>query len=331
MKIEIGESLIYSWLRHVNGCQLVQTNWKASPRWDLLHEEELLKILNSVDSMLKEKYGYAVFKRNASLMQVLQQTECDLVGINVDENKIYVVESAFHENGLNYGGFGDTVQKVLAKCVRNALCIYGYLDSIKNVDVLFVSPKAGKSLMDRLGPCVQDVQDLMKQLGYKKIQFRVIVNDEFQNEVLNKVLVISGDVNDTNELFVRSYHMLMTGDSGSRVEIQKDRKRRREEIAKYMSESKYSNYKVGQIAQIVLRNILEKGISEELLGKLKTKESSKEIFGLNYPLLVGDDDEYQRRRYYVEPVQINGKSYLLCKEWFEYNREKLEKWIEENE
>lgn len=41
MKIEIGESLFYSWLRHVKECQLVQMNWKASPEWQLQHEEEL--------------------------------------------------------------------------------------------------------------------------------------------------------------------------------------------------------------------------------------------------------------------------------------------------
>ena len=34
MKIEMGESLIYSWLRHEKLCQLVQTNWKVSPFWE---------------------------------------------------------------------------------------------------------------------------------------------------------------------------------------------------------------------------------------------------------------------------------------------------------
>ena len=29
MKIEMGESLFYSWLRHVKDCQIVQTNWKG--------------------------------------------------------------------------------------------------------------------------------------------------------------------------------------------------------------------------------------------------------------------------------------------------------------
>ena len=30
MKIEIGESLCYSYLRHVKRCWLVQSNWKVS-------------------------------------------------------------------------------------------------------------------------------------------------------------------------------------------------------------------------------------------------------------------------------------------------------------
>ena len=42
MKIEIGESLGYSYLRHVKGCWLVQTNWKASDNWNrLLGDDEL--------------------------------------------------------------------------------------------------------------------------------------------------------------------------------------------------------------------------------------------------------------------------------------------------
>ena len=30
MKIEIGKSLIFSWLRHVRGCPIAQGNWKPS-------------------------------------------------------------------------------------------------------------------------------------------------------------------------------------------------------------------------------------------------------------------------------------------------------------
>src|SRR5690606_29805806 len=33
MKIEIGEFLILSWLRHVRGCVVTQMNWSPSPAW----------------------------------------------------------------------------------------------------------------------------------------------------------------------------------------------------------------------------------------------------------------------------------------------------------
>jgi len=39
MKIEMGESLFYSWLRHAKECQIVQTNWTTSGKWELYHEE----------------------------------------------------------------------------------------------------------------------------------------------------------------------------------------------------------------------------------------------------------------------------------------------------
>ena len=50
MKIEMGESLFYSWLRHVKECQIVQTNWKVSSNWELLHDEEIHKLLITIFS-----------------------------------------------------------------------------------------------------------------------------------------------------------------------------------------------------------------------------------------------------------------------------------------
>jgi hypothetical protein len=41
MKIEMGESLILSWLKHVKRCQIVQTNWKVSKAWDVFKTEEV--------------------------------------------------------------------------------------------------------------------------------------------------------------------------------------------------------------------------------------------------------------------------------------------------
>ena len=46
MKIEIAESLTYSYLKHVEGCRFVQTNWTTSGKWIITTaEKERAKIL----------------------------------------------------------------------------------------------------------------------------------------------------------------------------------------------------------------------------------------------------------------------------------------------
>ena len=57
MKIEIGESLLLSWLRHIKECQLVQTNWKASAKWELKNKEVLEQLMQDSSNVFKEKYG----------------------------------------------------------------------------------------------------------------------------------------------------------------------------------------------------------------------------------------------------------------------------------
>lgn len=55
MKIEIGESLFYSWLRHVKNCELVHLNWSTSPEWDYkADKEQLNKIVKETEVFLKK-------------------------------------------------------------------------------------------------------------------------------------------------------------------------------------------------------------------------------------------------------------------------------------
>ena len=64
MKIEMGESLIYSWLRHEKQCQLAQTNWKSSSYWELLHYDELVE--------LEEELGESVItSKNATQLNTI--------------------------------------------------------------------------------------------------------------------------------------------------------------------------------------------------------------------------------------------------------------------
>ena len=70
-------------------------------------------------------------------------------------------------------------------------------------------------------------------------------------------------------------------------------------------------------------------VSESEIEQLLKAETSKEIFGLNYPALVAIDSMDARLscRYYAGVLDIQNKKYRLCNDWYERNRERLVAWL----
>lgn len=340
MKIEMGESLFYSWLRHVKECQIVQTNWKVSSQWQLSNADALKELMALVDNHYSQKYDYTIFKRNASLSQLLQQGECDVLGISIqpDDMKYYAVDVAFHEAGLNYGNRDTTVMKVLEKCARTTFCLHGYL-STREAEIIFASPKINPAVLNDLTPCIEEMNGLFADNGYD-FTFRIIANEEYNDLVLKPILLASDGVADTSELFLRSYQMYKMF---SDVNTTTKRTRGATSNTKaepmeydYTDSDVYQELKIGQLAQKVLGRMLCDGCaSEEEIEAMQTPEYSKQQFDLQYPLLRLATESETPLHYYAKPIEINGTRYRMCCEWFEKNganndRPYLLKWIEEH-
>lgn len=339
MKIEMGESLFYSWLRHVKECQLVQTNWKVSAQWELHHKEELQYLLKTVEEHFQEKYAYKIFKKNSSMSQIIQQGECDVLGISVskEENKFYAVDVAFHEAGLNYGSKEETVMKVLAKSVRTAICLYGYLNT-RTAELIFASPKINPAIMEELLPCITDLNNMFRLQGYE-FSVRVIANYAFNELVLQPILLVSRGIADTSELFIRSYQMYrMFSDD----EVHnRNRTEKNVEIGLTVSgntvsqREMYGELKIGKLVQMVLKPLIISKATKQELSLMQDAEYSKKTFGIQYPLLLKTSEPIAERHYYKDIISIYGENYRLCCEWFETtannDRPLVEKWIREHE
>lgn len=333
MKIEMGESLFYSWLRHVKSCQIVQTNWKVSTAWNLSDAENLQKMMKSIDSHFHEKYGYDVFKQNASLFQLLQQGECDVLGVAIKDGKttFYAVDVAFHEAGLNYGSRDVTVMKVIEKCVRTAFCLHGFL-SANEAEIVFASPKINPAVLADLEPCVEDMNTKFSEWGYN-FKFSVLANKDYNELVLKPTLQFSSDVADTSELFLRSYQMYRMFADEKNVTRRPNRAKSTEPEVDIEIEDDYKHLKIGQIARLVLMKMLSEGCaSDREVAAMQTEEYSKQYFDLQFPLLTMNMGQGRPDRYYATPININGNSYYMCSEWYENgannDRPYLIKWIE---
>lgn len=337
MKIEMGESLFYSWLRHVKECQIVQTNWKTSQKWTLLHEDELNEIMSVTEAYFSDKYGYSVYKQTNSVSQLLQQAECDAIGICLHDGKteIHAVDVAFHESGLQYGGRETTVAKIVRKCIRTAMCIYGYLDS-KEAEIIFASPKIGKRLQEDLEPCMEEAQKLLEDMGFS-FTFRLIGNEEFYSKVLQPILLSSDSIADTNELFMRSYQLLqMFPAEQENAEVfetntmQKSNKETTEGPSENMAA--YEEMKVGKLVNICVRQCLVSGmVTPDEIEQLQNREYSKKILHqVSFPVLVKRTGEYDLNRYYKDPLKVNGVEYMLCNMWSEREKVYVLQWLQEH-
>lgn len=342
MKIEMGESLLYSWLRHVKDCQIVQTNWKMSPQWDLCHLDELQTLREDAGRHFQEFFDsdqYDIFKKSP-LSQMLSQAEVDVLGVQYDSGlfHVYAIDVAFHENGLQYGAKEETVARVIKKCLRTAMCLYGCF-GLKSGEIIFASPKVHHATLMLLKPAMESLQEFMCQHGYD-FAFRLIVNEEFNSSILEPILLVSANVSDTSELFMRGYQMyqMFTDNKPPCAAVHHattqngPHNRQIEPIA----DDTLRELKVGKIAQTVLRSMLENGsISPEELQALQTKTYSKEKFDLQYSLLVREDTDFEWERYYSKPLIINRTVYYMCSQWFEVpannDRPYLLSWIKQHE
>lgn len=322
MKIEMGESLFYSWLRHVKDCQIVQTNWKVSPQWELKHVDELQALMNLTDRHFSEKYGYRIYKKNSSLSQIIQQGECDAVGISLQDGgmKVFAVDVAFHEGGLSYGTRQETVMKIVAKSLRTAMCLYGFFDT-KTAEIVFASPKINPAIFNDALPCIADANELLAKQEFQ-FNIRMIANSDFNDMVLKPILLLSAGIADTTELFLRSYQM---------YKMFSDEDKPRKTPVRSAASAATDEVKVGALARIVLRRLLESGAATpEEIEAFQTLDGSKASFGLNFPLLVSLDADFVHTRYYSDPLTIRGKKYRLTSQWYEAQKQPLQNWIAEH-
>ena len=284
MKIEIGESLALSYLKHVKKCVLYQNNWKISSKWaksdndmagdifyKIKHIKEYIKkkeLENKIEKNaievfdkifpnkeLKKKIALCqklqqtvkdttnpilqqteidtikntlekaeidalnqILKKNKiktidnilkqaeadAINQILKQAEIDAIGID-KEGKMYTMDIAFHEGGLNYrSNKEETARRIIEKLLSSYMMLLRYFPN-RNYEIIFASPKVGEETEKSIIP---KFDGLKKLFSNEKVEFKYISNEAFSKEILKETIDNSKEDSDTNELFMRSYKLI---------------------------------------------------------------------------------------------------------------------------
>lgn len=199
MKIEMAQSLLRSWLRHVRCCEFAELNWKPSPEW-LPKSKEIPQLFYSAKDLWPEAFG------SNSYEQLLRQAEVDVLGLSYHDNHLYFVDVAFHLGGLNYGDKDRTTKRVYKKLMRSALIAKRYFPG-QTAKVLFVSPFTNPAVIQSLDEAKEKLKTLVENDPDIDFQF-VLAQSEFREEFVEPLLSLGSSVADTSELFLRGWQLI---------------------------------------------------------------------------------------------------------------------------
>jgi hypothetical protein len=332
MKIEIAESLVLSWLRHVQGCAVTQLNWKPSPSWQLANEHASRQEFERIRTLASETIGVPIFKQG-EFAQFVRQAEIDVLGVRFPPDpataQAIAVDSAFHENGLNYGSADETVGRVLKKLVRAALAVEGYLN-VREAIMVFATPKVVEPIREAIA---RHLASLEAALGGPasagpRLRFRLIANRDFADEIVRPVLESATTVADTSELLLRARQLLALC----------ERPARQHRSMRNGADTREREEGIGAHVRATMADLAESGrLTPEIVANLSNARYSRTEFNLAHPFLKPVDPYLDRRkqqhdcngysRYWKHPLKIAGNEFFMCSQWFDWQRTAFDQWV----
>ncbi|MCY4628449.1 MAG: hypothetical protein OXE58_12915 [Acidobacteria bacterium] len=203
MKIDMMESLGYSFLRHAKRCWIVQTNWKWPRAVFNSADKETRNCLKRRFEKMKEDFGDDVFKGTRDVEQLLKQAELDALGMTRN-GEVHALETAFHEGGLSYGKEADTIPTVRKKMLRTYLVLKGLRYSVENRwHVWFISPKVKDKHTKELETLFCELKET-----YCEVDWHLCINESVKTEVWKRTLEKTEKTSDTSELLLRAKTLL---------------------------------------------------------------------------------------------------------------------------
>ena len=200
---------------------------------------------------------------------------------------------------MNYGG--GPHKRVLKKLLRAVMILKAYVPAGTGLHVYFVSPKVNPGVQQPL----EDIFESLK-VEYPEIEWELLTNGAFAEQMLEPTLQKAEEVADTSELFMRAVKLRNLAGFSQRNGQKSNGNRVPDRIQ--------------PLVQALMTTLLEDHsnlLNEADLRDLMDRDRCKNILNLrigNFPLLLEQEDldTNSRSRYYRE---LYGGRFYVCSQW----------------
>jgi hypothetical protein len=190
MKIEIGEFLILSWLRHVRGCVVTQMNWSPSPAWPIARERELRATFEAIRSFSDDTIGRSSFGQ-VNFEAFVRHASIDVLGLRPDHPsggiEAIAVDSAINDTELPHGSVEETIVRLIQRMTRAGFALAAYL-APRQASVVFATPwlaMATRQEVQRHLALLELRLAEQRHHAVSHLRFRVIADGDFADESMS--------------------------------------------------------------------------------------------------------------------------------------------------
>ena len=325
MKIEMAEQMMASYLKNIERCLTVQENWTPAPKHGETVDAKLSRVETIIEDIKASLLGVD-FMKKSHIKQFIMQSEIDVVGVKEDDagdRHVFLLDSAFHENGLNYK---NTIETVIKKLVRAALVgdlfFPGYI-----VHVQFISPKVSHSRKKKILGYEETIMKVMEKYN-PDIKFELYLDEDLYPLIIDLISILD-EVADSNDLFMRAAKMLRMFDL---IKMPKPESSSHDEDAIItVSDIETKKKNKDKILDTINDLIKDDKLNDGIIKLLTTSDYTRKMFSISsFPFLKKAEDVVEKlaRRYYTQLININGDTYRVVNQWTDVTLSKFDEWVQ---
>jgi hypothetical protein len=334
MKIEIGEFLILSWLRHVRGCVVTQMNWSPSPAWTVARERELRATFEAARSFADDTIGRSSFGQ-VDFESFVRHASIDVLGLRVDRDggtEAIAVDSAINDTELPHGNAEETIVRLIQRMTRAAFALAAFLEP-RQASVVFATPWLATAVRQEVQRHLALLEQRLAQQrgpGMAHLRFRVIADGDFADEIVQPVMEHVGAVADTSGLVGQPQRSTRLGGTANGST--------RRGSDRPLKPTGNAGSRIGEHVRRTMNELAASGrLTARIVGDLLDPHYCKARFNLRHPFLKPIDqnvpistqrmDRNGNGRYWKVPLKIGGHEFLMCSQWFVRQRDAFDAWV----